>query len=93
MPDLTTKDIGSLEWMTLREVANEMNCSAEHARQLCIGGSLKSANIGTGEKRRYRVKRRWLDDFLREHGHRPVLSVRASSGKHQFRHGANPLWA
>jgi hypothetical protein len=48
--------------MTLRECANQLGCSLESARQLCVTGQLAYTNVGTGERQSYRVH---VDDFQR----------------------------
>ena len=78
---LTQSDTMSLQWLTLRECAGQLNCSVETVRTLCLSNQLPYANVGTGERQQYRVH---VDDFQaflkkRHHGDKTRLKPRVSA--------------
>lgn len=78
---LTQSDTKTLQWMTLRECATQLNCSVESVRTLCLSEQLAYANIGAGDHQRYRIH---VDDFAaflrkRHHGDRTRLKPRVSA--------------
>ena len=56
------------EWLTVEEAANELQVSRDTIERLIGCGKLKAAEIATDEskgfRRRYRIKREWLDAYL-----------------------------
>jgi excisionase family DNA binding protein len=86
-----TEQQNQRDYLTLREIADELAVSKEQVRQWCISGELRSANYGIGTTRHRRVKREWFDAFkrgresLREQPvsrmPRPVASVWKWQGK------------
>lgn len=57
------------DWMTVDEVANELRLSRDSVERLIACGRLQAAEVtgvaGRGRRRRYRVRREWIDDFLK----------------------------
>ncbi len=53
------------DYLTMREIADELRVSKEQVRQWCVSGELRSADYGTGSKRQRRVRREWLEAFKR----------------------------
>lgn len=54
------------DWMTPREVAAALNVAVETVRKLCVSGDLRNVTIGTGGKSHRRVRRQWLESFLKD---------------------------
>lgn len=57
------------DWMTVEEVAKELRLSRDSVERLIAGGRLQAAEVtgipGRGRRRRLRVRREWIDDFLK----------------------------
>ncbi|TWT45869.1 Helix-turn-helix domain protein [Phycisphaerae bacterium RAS1] len=57
------------DWMTVEEVANELRLSRDSVERLIACGRLQAAEVtgvaGRGRRRRFRVRREWIDDFLK----------------------------
>ena len=56
------------EWLTVEEVAEELQVSRDTVKRLMKSGSLKSAQIkttnGRGMRHLCRVRREWVDEYL-----------------------------
>lgn len=56
------------EWLSIQEVADELGVSGDTITRLIGSGKLKATVIttsqGRGCRRRYRIKREWLDAYL-----------------------------
>ncbi|MBU0719222.1 MAG: excisionase family DNA-binding protein [Planctomycetes bacterium] len=76
------------QWLTVDEVAKELCLSRDTVERLIAAGKLPAAHVttraGRGTRRRYRVRRDWIDTFLtdsvrslqkpaREHRRPPAL--------------------
>lgn len=57
------------DWMTVEEVASELRLSRDSVERLIACGRLQAAEVtgvaGRGRRRRFRVRREWIDDFLK----------------------------
>lgn len=55
-------------WLTVEEVAQELRLSRDSIERLIAVGRLQAAEVtgvaGRGRRRRYRICREWIDDFL-----------------------------
>ena len=58
----------SREWLTILDVADELQVSRDTIERLIGSGRLQAAEIitgtGAGQRHRYRVRREWLDQYL-----------------------------
>ena len=56
------------EWLTLDEVAEELRVSRDTIERMIAAGKLRAAEVSTsaggGARRRYRVRRAWIDASL-----------------------------
>lgn len=59
---------GTREWLTVSDVANELQVSKDTVERLIAGGALKVAVLrttkGRGRRRRCRIRREWVSDLL-----------------------------
>ena len=67
--------------LTVQEVADELQVSCDTVERLILTGRLKAAAIngsGNGQRRLYRIRRTWLDEFLKEAIplHAPTKTIR-----------------
>jgi hypothetical protein len=46
------------------QIAKAAGFTAEKVRGLCSTGRLKSVNVSTGNRPRYRVKKEWWENYL-----------------------------
>ncbi|HSA29792.1 MAG TPA: excisionase family DNA-binding protein [Phycisphaerae bacterium] len=57
------------EWLTVEEAARQMKLSRDTIERLIGSGQLKAAAIdtprGKGRRRRFRIQREWVDEFMR----------------------------
>lgn len=58
------------DWLTIQDVADELQVSRDTIKRLIAAGRLKAAEIrtpnGHGHRHRYRIHREWVEDFLLE---------------------------
>ena len=56
------------EWLTVQDVADELRVSRDTIERLVASGQLKAAELrtlaGLGRRRRYRIRREWVEEFL-----------------------------
>lgn len=72
------------EWLTIQDVADELQVSRDTIERLIASGRLKAAEIrtpsGRGHRHRYRIRREWLEDFLLQS---VALQYHPKQGRHR----------
>lgn len=57
-----------MQWLTVEQVAKELDLSRDTVERWVSSGRLPAAELttsaGSGTRRRYRIRRDWLEDFL-----------------------------
>ena len=65
---LSHEDKAAREWLTVQEAADLLSVSKDTIQRLIGSGQLESAAIttqeGKGFKKRHRIRREWLEDYL-----------------------------
>ena len=61
------------QWLTVDQVARELSLSRDTIERWVASGRLQAAELttsaGCGRRRRYRIRREWLENFLAESVH------------------------
>jgi excisionase family DNA binding protein len=77
------------KWLTIGEVAGELRLSRDTVERLIAAGKLRAAEVttraGRGARRRYRVRRDWIDAFLDGSVRSPHIPVRETCRPRQLR--------
>jgi excisionase family DNA binding protein len=77
------------QWLTIDEVAEELRLSRDTIERLVAAGKLRAAEVttraGRGARRRYRVRRDWIDAFLANSAHPSHIPVRENRRPRQLR--------
>lgn len=78
-------------WLTIAEVAEELRLSRDTIERLIAAGKLRAAEVrtsaGRGARRRYRVRREWVDAFLADSISPLQRSVRKARRARELRPG------
>ena len=77
----------SYEWLTVQQVADQLQVSRDTVERLIASGKLKASEINAsamrGERYRYRIRHDWVDDFLL--GNVRLMASPPKQPQHRFR--------
>lgn len=65
-----------MQALTTTQVAERLQCSTEHVRQLIASQELRAFDIGRCGRKDWRIEPEWLDEFIRAKQQMPPEPVR-----------------